>query len=84
LTKKEEMNTSLEVADGENATKNQAYVVSWGSKVNAQELGIEKGTRVLLQGQYIPVPSFDSNSRVRALVTPSSIKAILTEAHLVN
>jgi co-chaperonin GroES (HSP10) len=56
----------------------QAYVLDLGPSV-PKGAGIKVGDRVLLQGNYVPVPNFDRNHRERGLVEMHNIKAILHE-----
>lgn len=56
----------------------QAYVLATGPLLSA-ECGIKVGDRVLLQGNYVPVPNFDNSVRKRGIVELHAIKAVLSE-----
>lgn len=56
----------------------QGIVVAFGSKLDTKDLGLNLGDRVLLQGNYVPVPKFDDNHRDRGIVELHNIKAIFS------
>jgi hypothetical protein len=56
----------------------QAYITSIGCLVN-KDSGLEVGQRVLLQGQYVPMPIKSASGRVLGCIDMSNIKAILHE-----
>lgn len=58
----------------------QGYIVEVGPKVDP-EWGLKDGQRVVLQGSFVPLPSFQgrSSSRQLAATEPHTIKAILEE-----
>jgi hypothetical protein len=79
LNPAEALGTKL--ALGEDATDvgaPQAYVVAVGPLLS-KDCGIKIGDRVLLQGNYIPAPNFDNNTRRRGIVELHAIKAVLVE-----
>lgn len=77
LTESELSTSSLHLTGGEKSS-NQGYVLALGPQVN-REYGIKVGDRVLLQGNFVPVPNFDDSKREKNLLLPDYIKAILVE-----
>ena len=55
----------------------QAVILALGSLVS-ENYGLKVGDRVLLSGNGVPVPNYDSSERDKVLMEPQSIKAILT------
>ena len=85
LTANEIMNTKFALA--ENAVSGEApqgYVLDIGPGVEVDKLGFKVGDRVLLQGNYVPVPAYGDSERKRGLVQPHDIKAVLEESNLVS
>lgn len=79
LTKQELSGTTIYVGEGnDNSGPPQAYVVDIGPLVS-KECGFKVGDRVVLSGQYTPVPQFDNSPRERGLLLPDMIKAVLVE-----
>jgi len=57
----------------------QGIILAFGDKVNASELGLALGDRVLLQGKgYVPVPNYDNSKRIKGIIEAIHIKAILS------
>lgn len=80
LTQQEVLGTNLTIA-GESKELQlapQAYVVALGPTVN-KECGIQPGDRVVLTGSGTYVPKYDDHHRLRMVVLPDMIKAILVE-----
>jgi co-chaperonin GroES (HSP10) len=75
----EVLSTKLYVNKDVSVGAPQAYVLALGPKLNADEVGIKVGDRVMLQGSYVPVPKFDDSSRQRGIVELHGVKAILEE-----
>jgi co-chaperonin GroES (HSP10) len=85
LTTQELMNTKFEIAGNSNTGEPpQAYVLAIGPSVKVDDYGIKVGDRVLLQGHYVPVPSYGNSTRERGLVQPHDIKAILCESNIIT
>ena len=82
LTPQELMNTPLHLGNAPAKTINgapQAYVMKIGPMV-AKEWGLNEGLRVVLSGNFTPLPEAASkNDRPLAMVEPHTIKAILVE-----
>lgn len=78
LTAADVNQSQLIVSDTADYGAPQAYVLALGPTVS-KEAGIKVGDRVLLQGNYVPVPNFDRNERERGLVEMHNIKAVLEE-----
>lgn len=79
LTKQELTGGTIFVGEGnENTGIPQAYVVSIGPLVS-KECGFKVGDRVILAGNYTPVPKYDDSPRERGVVLPDMIKAVLAE-----
>ena len=57
----------------------QAYVLGMGPGVKPDVYGFNVGDRVLLQGNFVPVPTSGNSKRARGLVEPTAIKAVLEE-----
>jgi co-chaperonin GroES (HSP10) len=80
LTEAECENTPIILPNGEQTkNSNQAYVVDVGPALEKEKWGIEKGSRVLLQGSFVPVPAKSPSGRELAIVTPHDVKAVLIE-----
>lgn len=56
----------------------QAYVVELGPKVDP-EAGVKVGDRVIIQGNYVPVPKLPGETRARGIIELHNIKARLEE-----
>ena len=85
LTPQELMNTKFELSEGSTTGQSpQGYVLAIGPGVKADDYGIKVGNRVLLQGQYVPVPDYGNSLRKRGLVQPHDIKAILIESNIIT
>ena len=85
LTANEILNTKFALA--ENTTSGEApqgYVLAVGPAVEAEKFGFKAGDRVLLQGNYVPVPDYGDSDRKKGLVQPHDIKAVLVESNLVG
>jgi co-chaperonin GroES (HSP10) len=80
LTKQELTGGStIYVGEGnENTGIPQAYVLDIGPLVS-KECGFKVGDRVIMAGNYTPVPKFDGNLRELGIVLPDMIKAVLAE-----
>ena len=61
----------------------QGYVLEVGPNLDVKA-GISKGMRVLLQGNYVPVPNWNKNHRNKGVVEIHNIKAILEEAEVAS
>lgn len=71
-------NSVLIVNDDADYGAPQGYVLALGPSV-PEGAGIKVGDRVLLQGNYVPVPNYDRSERERGLVEMHNIKAVFTE-----
>lgn len=74
LSQQEAMNTVLSLTKEEST---QAYVKDVGPLVDPK-CGLKEGMRVLLQGQFVPVPSCGGERKL-GVVDLHNIKAILEE-----
>lgn len=84
LTAKEAMGTSLTLTSKSTPQYNQAYILQVGPMVKLEEWGFKTGDRVLLQGNYVPVPrpKNEENPRELGIVDPSAVKCVLREQFL--
>jgi len=82
LTAKEAMGTELTLGNKSTPQYNQAYILQIGPMIKAQEWGFQVGDRVLLQGNYVPVPRAkgDDNPRQLGVIDPAGIKCVLQES----
>ena len=60
------------------ADSTQAYVRMIGPLVD-EKAGLKKGDRVVLQGNYVPVPTPDGSNRKWGVVEMHNVKAVLEE-----
>lgn len=79
LSSQEALGTTLHVQDGAAAGAPQAYVLAVGPTFQPDIYGFNVGDRVLVQGTFVPVPNYDNNRRLRGLVDPVTVKAVLEE-----
>lgn len=81
LTSAESMGTELTLSTKAKPFYNQAYILQIGPMVKKEEWGIEEGDRVLVQGNFTPVPRAknDTNPRDLGILDPSGIKCVLKE-----
>lgn len=78
LTAADVNQSQLIVNDNADYGAPQAYILALGPSVT-DGAGLKVGDRVLLQGNYVPVPNFDRSRRERGLVEMHNIKAVLEE-----
>jgi co-chaperonin GroES (HSP10) len=57
----------------------QAYVVAIGPALDHTKLGFSVGSRVVIQGSYIPVPKPKNQERPLGIIEIHNIKAIIEE-----
>lgn len=57
----------------------QAYVIAIGPALDQSKLGFEVGSRVVIQGSYIPVPKPKNQDRSLGIVELHNIKAVIVE-----
>lgn len=82
LSSQEALGTRLHVEGKSNVGAPQAYVLKIGPHVygEGKEGQIKVGQRILLSGNYTPVPEYPrDNERLLGLVEPHAVKAILFE-----
>ncbi len=81
LTPQEILGTSVIVGgDSSVGGAPQAYILELGPRVQSEEWGFNTGSRVVLSGNFTPLPeAVCDNGRARALVEPHTIKAVLVE-----
>jgi co-chaperonin GroES (HSP10) len=78
LTAQEMLGTKLILSNESKTMKEfQAVILALGSLVS-ENYGLKVGDRVLLSGNGVPVPNYDSSERDKVLMEPQSIKALLT------
>jgi co-chaperonin GroES (HSP10) len=79
LTQQEVLGTHLELPEDKVEKKQapQGYVLGIGLKVEG--FGFRVGDRVIITGNYTPVPEFKKSHRSMILVEPHQVKAILKE-----
>ena len=81
----EVLNTNFYISeDSESAGPPQAYITAIGPGLKAmidkgESLFLKVGDRVLLQGNYVPVPNWDDCPRKRGLVEFHNVKAVVVE-----
>ena len=80
LTSQEILGTNLIVEDEMAGTPHQAYIVDIGPAVDTKNWGFEVGSRVVLQGKFVPIPMMSESGRLMGSTDPSSVKVILVEA----
>lgn len=60
----------------------QGYIVDIGPMIKQDEWGFKVGDRVVIQGKYVPIPSYKyrgSNQRELGIVQTYDIKCVLQE-----
>jgi len=79
LSAKEILGTKLHLPNVEQTDFPQAKILSFGKKFEpvAKEYGIDVGDRVVIAGDYMPLPKCDAYAGELALVDWSAIKAVL-------
>jgi hypothetical protein len=80
LTAQESMGTVLSLGTKTKAASPQGYIIDVGPALKAEEWGFKVGDRVLLQGQYVPVPwNRHGTERELGIVMAHDIKCVLQE-----
>jgi hypothetical protein len=80
LNNDELLGTNLYVGEKTDVGCPQGYVRAFGPKLTAADAGFEVGSRVVLQGSYVPVPNVQGGSnRKKGIVELHNIKAVLVE-----
>lgn len=78
LNADEALSTKIILKKDSNVGAPQGYVLALGPSL-PPDVPLNIGDRVLLQGTFVPVPSFDDNERMRGVVELHNIKAIFVE-----
>ena len=81
LTAQETLGTTIHLTDNDASAAGgapQGYVKGVGPKVQT-DIGFEVGNRVVLTGNFTPIPEFGDGHRPLILVDPHQIKAVLEE-----
>ncbi len=79
LTANEATNSLLHVSEDSDYGAKQGYILAMGPSLKPEECGFKVGDRVMLQGQYIPVPNYDNAGRKKGVVEIHNIKGVLLE-----
>jgi len=80
LSAQEALGTQLHVTEETKVGAPQGYILDIGPNVNLETYGFRVGDRVILTGNFTPVPEKVGKShRMTILVEPHQIKARLTE-----
>lgn len=79
LNAQEATGTVLTINDDSSYGAPQAYILAVGPAIKLEDAGFGVGDRVILSGNYVPVPNYDSHKRERGLVELHNIKAVLVE-----
>jgi co-chaperonin GroES (HSP10) len=77
LTAQELQSSTLYITGSSKNGPPQGYVLKVGPKTDSEEFGFKVGDRVVLTGNYTPVPG--EGERSLGLVEPHQIKAVLVE-----
>ncbi len=77
LNPEESMNTKLVLTQNAKVPP-QGYIVDIGPSLEGQNLGFKVGDRVLLQGNFVPIPRF-TEGRDMGVVQPHDIKCVFLE-----
>jgi len=78
LTSAEIAGTKLHLSENVNLGAPQGYIVSVGPMVDCEKNGYKVGDRVLVTGNFTPVPSLGDEHEYQ-LIEPHVIKGILDE-----
>lgn len=78
LTVQEMMGTELIMTNKKPVGEYQAIVLAVGPSVQIENWGFKVGDRVLLSGNGVPAPDFNSSGRDKILMDPFSIKGVLS------
>jgi hypothetical protein len=79
LEAQEALGTRLSVGKKSMGDCPQAYILEMGPGVEKDKWGFEVGDRVLLQGNYNPLPNWETG-RDKAIVECHTVKAVLKES----
>lgn len=80
LSAQEALGTTLHVQEETKVGAPQGYILEVGPNVNLDSYGFRIGDRVILTGNFTPIPEKVGRShRMMILVEPHQIKARLTE-----
>lgn len=79
LSAKEASGSILELGDNADIGAPQAYVLALGPSLKADEFGIRVGDRVVVAGNFTPIPPFGNNDRKKGVLEPHNVKAVLVE-----
>lgn len=78
LTPQEILGTSLHVGENTVAGAPQGYILELGPRLEGG-WGFKKGDRVVLSGNFTPLPEVERSHRPIAILDPNCIKAVLVE-----
>jgi hypothetical protein len=81
LEAQEALNTRLSVGKKSMGDCPQAFILELGPTVEKDKWGFDVGDRVLLQGNFNPLPNWDGG-RDKAIVECYAIKAVLHESFI--
>jgi len=77
LTAQEALGTKISIqGDAEVVGAPQAYILAVGDQVNER---VKVGDRVIVTGNYTPVPNYDHSDRNRGLIDLVHVHAVLEE-----
>ena len=82
LTEKEQLGTQLHISGKKSVgDAPHGYILAMGPSLMADidKWGFKVGDRVIVSGNYTPVPNYGNSHRERGLVEPSCIKGVLVE-----
>jgi co-chaperonin GroES (HSP10) len=79
LSPQEVMGGVLQLSETADVGTPQAYVLAIGPGLDQTKLGFEVGDRVIVQGNFVPMPKPEGQTRPLGVVEVHNIKAILEE-----
>lgn len=84
LTADEVTGTHLLISKKTDYGTPQGYILDIGPAVDSEKLGFKVGDRVLVQGNYVPVPEMPNHTRKMGIVDIYNIKAVLNEERVLS
>lgn len=79
LSPQEVMGSVLTLSDNSDVGTPQAYVLAIGPGLDQSKLGFVVGDRVIVQGNFVPMPRPEGQTRPLGVVEIHNIKAVLEE-----
>jgi len=79
LTAQEASGSRLALNENADMGAPQAYILDMGPALETANLGFKIGSRVVIQGHYIPMPKPPGQDRVLGIIEAHNVKAVIEE-----